>query len=85
MSKTWKRKTNTKYKHITTSPNNSICYKIKKIAREMKKRKEKKRNSFQNFLIKWSSKTRENSLIEFKDFLYLFLQENDYMYIYIYI
>jgi glycerol kinase len=42
MSKTWKRKTNTKYKHITTSPNNSICYKIKEIAREMKKRKEKK-------------------------------------------
>jgi hypothetical protein len=38
------------------------CYKIKDIARELKKRK--KRNSFlELFLIRWSSTSRENSLI----------------------
>ena len=40
----------------------------------MKKRK--KRNYFQNFLIRWLSTSRENSLMEFKNFLYFLYNSN---------
>ena len=53
------------------------CCKIKDIARELKKRK--KRNSFQKFLIRCSFTSRENSLMEFKDFIY-FLHNWNHIY-----